>query len=208
MVRLKKLGKYLECRMCKKVFYVFPNRFKLTNNIYCSKKCLYKYRKINGFPILNYRHNFKHTEETKNKMSLSKIGKKMSTKARKNISIAKKGSNSYQWKGGISLNKEYRSWLKNKRNRVLKRIKKQNGTHSFQEWEDLKKFYNHMCLCCKRYEPEIKLTEDHIVPLSKGGSDLMENIQPLCVSCNSKKYTKIINYVNTGDFSYEFVRKQ
>lgn len=95
---------------------------------------------------------------------------------------------------GRSANKKWISWRKNKRNRLKRIIIKELGSHTFGEWELLKKQYNLICPCCKKSEPKIKLTEDHIIPLSKGGSDLIENIQPLCKSCNCKKQTKIIKY--------------
>ena len=54
--------------------------------------------------------------------------------------------------------------------------------------------FNFICPSCKKSEPEIKLTRDHILPLSMGGTDNIENIQPLCKKCNSKKHTRIIKY--------------
>lgn len=74
------------------------------------------------------------------------------------------------------------------------RKKQAGGNHTFGEWELLKKQYNYTCPCCGKKEPEIKLTEDHIIPICKGGSDNIENIQPLCLKCNMAKHTKIIKY--------------
>lgn len=88
-------------------------------------------------------------------------------------------------------NHTYLVWLKNENGR---RKRSAPGTHSFQQWLELKKLYKNTCPCCLRKEPEIKLTEDHIVPLSLGGSNGIENIQPLCKSCNSKKHTNSTKY--------------
>jgi 5-methylcytosine-specific restriction endonuclease McrA len=68
------------------------------------------------------------------------------------------------------------------------------GSHTDVEWQELKAFYNFKCLCCGKQEPEIKLTRDHVVPLIQGGTDSIDNIQPLCAQCNSKKNYKHIDY--------------
>jgi 5-methylcytosine-specific restriction endonuclease McrA len=95
----------------------------------------------------------------------------------------------------------YRRYRLNHRDKVniknLNRVcllKKVGGKITIQQWEELKKQYNYTCPNCGRKEPEIKLTIDHIVPISQGGKNTIDNIQPLCKECNSKKLTKIIKY--------------
>jgi hypothetical protein len=44
---------------------------------------------------------------------------------------------------------------------------------------------------CKKCGSIRNLTLDHIIPVSKGGGDTIENLQVLCRSCNSKKNDKI-----------------
>lgn len=75
-----------------------------------------------------------------------------------------------------------------------KRIADNGGFHSLREWRLVKEQNNFACLSCKRKEPEIKLTRDHIVPVLRGGSNDISNIQPLCFKCNREKHTKTIRY--------------
>jgi 5-methylcytosine-specific restriction endonuclease McrA len=74
------------------------------------------------------------------------------------------------------------------------RLLKNGGFHSQGEWENLKAQYNWTCPACKKSEPKISLTKDHIISVLKGGSNNIENIQPLCRPCNSRKRSKIIKY--------------
>ena len=71
---------------------------------------------------------------------------------------------------------------------------KAGGSFTLQEWEALKAHYDYTCLRCGRREPEIELTIDHVVPLSQGGRNSIENLQPLCRTCNLSKNAKTIDY--------------
>lgn len=68
------------------------------------------------------------------------------------------------------------------------------GVFTAREWRQLKEHYQYTCLRCKKTEPTIKLTIDHVIPLSKGGWNAVENIQPLCKPCNSGKKDRAVDY--------------
>jgi 5-methylcytosine-specific restriction endonuclease McrA len=74
------------------------------------------------------------------------------------------------------------------------REKNSDGTITTKEWRELKKKYDYTCLCCKKKEPSIQLTLDHVKPLKLGGEHSIRNAQPLCFSCNSVKGAKWIDY--------------
>ncbi len=116
-----------------------------------------------------------------------------------------KGKNHWNWQGGITEERLHNRFYTRKRE--MQKISA-GGSHIEKEWVDIKMKYGFMCLCCKKVEPEIKLTRDHIIPISawktyiqfhpeiKYQCDDIENIQPLCLRCNMIKRTKIINYKN------------
>jgi len=72
-----------------------------------------------------------------------------------------------------------------------------DGSYSKYEWLVLCQRYQYRCLCCRR--DDVKLTVDHVIPLTRGGSNNIDNIQPLCGLCNSKKATAVIDYRVAGE---------
>jgi 5-methylcytosine-specific restriction endonuclease McrA len=74
------------------------------------------------------------------------------------------------------------------------RIERLDEHFTATQWKALCDFYNHTCLCCGRCEPELMLTPDHVIPIARGGSNSIRNIQPLCLACNKQKHAKTIDY--------------
>jgi 5-methylcytosine-specific restriction endonuclease McrA len=65
------------------------------------------------------------------------------------------------------------------------RLKGAVGLFTQAEWNNLIEVYQHRCYYCKK---KTKLTVDHIIPLSKGGTNFISNIIPACIHCNSSKH--------------------
>lgn len=59
------------------------------------------------------------------------------------------------------------------------------GSFSTKDFTSLKILLGHHCLGC--WVVLDNLVSDHIIPLSKGGTNFIDNIQPLCSKCNRVK---------------------
>jgi len=86
---------------------------------------------------------------------------------------------------------QIRDLVRARTNRRRTRLTQAGGSFTREEWNVLCARYEYRCLCCGEHK---KLTADHIVPVSLGGSSNIDNIQPLCGSCNAKKRTQTIDY--------------
>lgn len=84
-----------------------------------------------------------------------------------------------------------RVWSKAANHRRRVRVRDAGPSFTTQQWRALCEQYGHRCLCCGEHKP---LTPDHVIPLSLGGSNTIDNIQPLCGPCNSRKFTKTTDY--------------
>jgi 5-methylcytosine-specific restriction endonuclease McrA len=101
--------------------------------------------------------------------SKSKLGRKNNNKATKKYRKTEKG----KWQL-----KTYKYRLRNNK----------SGKIDKKLWEAKLLELNGECQMCKTKE---KITIDHIIPLSKGGKNNIDNLQPLCISCNCSKNNKI-----------------
>lgn len=76
----------------------------------------------------------------------------------------------------------------------LEHTRKRFMRYTPAEFQDLITRTGNRCLCCGVSGDITRLVGDHIVPISLGGVNLIDNIQPLCSTCNQRKGNRIIDY--------------
>ena len=71
------------------------------------------------------------------------------------------------------------------------RAARERGRHTAQEWFALVRSVDSTCyycgLQCRRWPNHMRITKDHKLPVSRGGSDAIDNIVVACKRCNSEK---------------------
>lgn len=80
------------------------------------------------------------------------------------------------------------------RNRERQRKLRANGGRGVtaEEWQEMVDLCDNICIVpgCKGWP----VTQDHVIPVSLGGLHEIENLQPICSPCNSRKGVQTIDY--------------
>ena len=98
------------------------------------------------------------------------------------------------WQSSLTGEKKERLAMQFRASARKRRARKAEAGGAFTdaEWSELCEKHGNKCLACGR--ADVKLAADHVVPLAKGGSNNIGNIQPLCRSCNSRKGVQMTDY--------------
>lgn len=202
-IRMKKI--YRELHPNVKVIYVRGNP--------SESKRQWAQRNREKVKMMKYRYRYerngveKDKEWKKNNPEKVKIAKKKWQDTNKehrkeyHLKDRREHPEKFKERGKNNYKKNPERYKENCRKRRIKKLEV-FGFHSCKEFNILKEQTGSICLCCRIKENELKnvyknskywkLTEDYIIPLTKGGSDDIENIQPLCLHCNLVKSNKII----------------
>ena len=155
----------LTCFECGKQFA--KRRDHLTSKNFCSRQCSSGHRKN---PSANWRDPEKIKEYHR----------------------AYREKNRERLEGARLERKNRNPILHRERKLAVQRSRRSAGGYiSPEEWRQLKEKYRNLCFRC--LDKKV-LTLDHIIPLSKGGMNTLENAQPMCAPCNRAKSTEAIDY--------------
>jgi 5-methylcytosine-specific restriction endonuclease McrA len=96
-----------------------------------------------------------------------------------------------QWEAAYRRTERYRK--KNVAYQATRRARKAGaiGSHTAQEFADQLAKQKYRCFYCGK-NIRHKATEDHFIPLSRGGHNYIDNIRAACLSCNISKGNKLL----------------
>jgi 5-methylcytosine-specific restriction endonuclease McrA len=224
-IKDRKTGRrYTQCKICfiaescarsKKAYEADPERFRERTRQWCEanpEKAKETRRKSNK----KHAARIRATENAYRTANPEKTREKRKRYRAKHKDVIDAGHARYREANHERLRERHKQWrdthierlheiVSDAKHRRRARLAGSGGSHTAAEWNGLKEFYDYTCLLCNRREPEIKLTRDHYIPISRGGTNDIDNIIPLCKSCNSRKHAKLIKiellHVQTPDES-------
>jgi 5-methylcytosine-specific restriction endonuclease McrA len=136
-----------------------------------------------------YRHEYNKTE--KRKEQRRKYYEKEHSKA---LLRAWQASERYKATNKLYLVSEKGRAARNRGNAKRRALGRRIvATLTSVQWLEIKDLYDHSCVYCGKWYAA--LTQDHVIPISKGGHHIKENIVPACRSCNSKKHTGSLPFI-------------
>lgn len=183
---------------------------KQRNSRYCSHECyVASWHADHPEQVRSHKKKYQHSEHGKAKRSVweqeneDELRQKASRyylenrdaaiarakeSERKNPERARARKNAWQ-----KTEKGRRTSLQSTRRRIARKFNAP-GAHTIEEFLQLCADFDDHCLCCLKKLERKELSIDHVVPISKGGSDGIENLQPLCRRCNVRKGVFTIDY--------------
>jgi 5-methylcytosine-specific restriction endonuclease McrA len=78
---------------------------------------------------------------------------------------------------------------------AIARRKLASGAYTVAEWRLVLRKWKYKCAYCRRRLTKKTATADHIIPLSRGGTNWIDNIVPACLPCNQRK-----NFLSKAEF--------
>lgn len=93
-------------------------------------------------------------------------------------------------------NARNRAWINSRIRSTRISLARKKGNHTKEEWIALVEFFQFKCVRCCNQLCHITVRKDHIVPIYQGGSDGIDNLQPLCQKCNSSKGPEDFNWAS------------
>jgi len=160
-----------------------------------SREVVKQYRKGHLEQVQAYqkKHNSVYYEENRERLLEQKKQKYRANKEKFIDSVKR-----YYQSNKALVVKRIKEWRKRNPDKLIAQINKRRtkktgagGSYTAEEWQDLCRKHGNKCLCCGSKE---RLYPDHVIPVSKGGTSFISNIQPLCASCNSRKHTRATDY--------------
>jgi len=78
--------------------------------------------------------------------------------------------------------------LRNEKSRIHKHKNMDiDSSFTLDQWVETLEYFDNSCAYCGK---TVELTQDHFIPVSKGGKYIKGNVIPACLFCNVDKGTK------------------